>query len=58
MKFEGRKLYKHSQSKDIYLVQLPKLVCQDMKLTKDDTLDLDYVDGKIILTKTEAESNG
>lgn len=58
MKFESRKLYSHGQSKEIFLLQIPKLVCQDLGLTKDTLMDVYYEDGNIIIKKKETEVNG
>lgn len=58
MKFESRKLYHHGQNKDIFLMQIPKMVCQDMGLTKDTLIDVYYDNGSIIIKKKETEVNG
>lgn len=51
MIFESRKLYKHGQNKEVFLLQIPKLVCQDMGLTENTLVNLDYDKDKIIITK-------
>lgn len=53
MIFESRKLYSHGQNENIFLLQIPKLVAQDMQLSKDTLVSLDYRDGKIIIEKQE-----
>lgn len=55
MKFESRKLYKHGQNKEVVLLQIPKLICQNMGLTSDTLVDLDYSDDKIIISKVESK---
>lgn len=57
MKFESRKLYKHGQNKEVVLLQIPKLVCQDMGLTSDTLVDLNYTDNTIIISKAQQETN-
>ncbi|MCM1003359.1 MAG: hypothetical protein NC408_03345 [Candidatus Gastranaerophilales bacterium] len=51
MKFESRKLYAHGQNDKVFLLQIPKLICTDMGLTKDTLVDMEYNDGQIIITK-------
>lgn len=53
MKFESRKLYAHGQNASIFLLQIPKMICQDMGLTKESIVDIEYVDGKMIISKVE-----
>lgn len=55
MKFKNRKLYPHGQNTSVYTIQLPKLVCEDMGLTKEDLIDIDYDDGIIVISKAEKE---
>ena len=53
MIFESRSLYKHPQVEDIYSVQIPKVVCQNMGLTKGVKVDIAYEDNKVVITKHE-----
>lgn len=53
MKFKGRKVYANGSTKSVYLMQIPKVVCEDMKLSRDTLIDVEYIDGKIIITKQE-----
>lgn len=55
MKFENRKLYPHGQNTGVFLLQIPKLVCQDMNLTRESIVDVDYSDGKIIVSLAKQE---
>lgn len=55
MKFESRKLYPHGQNAGVFLLQIPKLIASDMQLTKDTLVNVDYVDGKIIISKVETK---
>jgi len=55
MKFESRKLYKHGQNKEVVLLQIPKLICQDMGLTSDTLVDLNYKDNTIIISKVKED---
>lgn len=58
MIFESRKLYKHGQNKEVVLLQIPKMICQDMGLTSDTLVDLNYKDNTIIISKVkEATDN-
>jgi len=53
MKFRHRKLYRHSQNKSICLLQIPKIICEDLELTTNNIVDIDYEDKKIIISKAE-----
>ena len=55
MKFEKRKLYAHGQNASIVMMSIPKLVCEDMQLTKDTLVDLDYqpAEKKVVITISE-----
>ena len=53
MKFKNRKLYPHASNKTIFTMQIPKVICEDMGLTKDTEIEIDYVDGKFIVSKQE-----
>lgn len=55
MKFENRKLYSHGQNKGIFLLQIPKVISNDMGLTKDSILTIEYKDDKFIVTKDEKQ---
>lgn len=55
MKFKDRKLYSHGQNNGIFLLSLPKVICDDMGLTKDTLICIDYVDNKVIISKQEEE---
>lgn len=58
MKFESRKLYSHGQNEGVFLLSIPKLICQNMNLTKDTLITLDYNETKnsITIKKMEAMS--
>jgi len=56
MKFENRKLYPHGQNSGVFLLQIPKLICQDMQLTRDSIVDVDYSDNKIIVSLSNKET--
>lgn len=53
MKFKNRKVYANGTNKSVFLMQIPKVVCEDMQLSKDSIIDVEYIDGKIIITKQE-----
>lgn len=53
MKFKGRKVYANGGNKNVFLMQIPKVICEDMQLSKDSIIDVEYIDGKIIITKQE-----
>lgn len=51
MMFESRSLYAHGQNQGVYLIQIPKMICNDMQLTKDTKVNIEYNDNKIIIEK-------
>ena len=53
MKFESRKLYSHGQNDKVFLIQIPKLICEDMGLTKDTPIDILYDHEQIVIRKTD-----
>lgn len=53
MKFESRKLYAHGQNDKVFLLQIPKLICKDMGLTKDTLVNMEYKNGQIVIRKVE-----
>lgn len=53
MKFENRKLYAHAQNSGVFLLQIPKLIVQDMQLSKETEVNIEYSDGMMIITKKE-----
>ena len=53
MKFESRKLYPHGQNDKVFLIQIPKLICEDMGLTKDTPIDILYDNEQIVIRKTD-----
>lgn len=53
MKFESRKLYAHGQNDKVFLLQIPKLICEDMGLTKDTLVNMEYKNGQIVIRKVE-----
>ena len=53
MKFESRKLYSHGQNDKVFLIQIPKLICEDMRLTKDTPIDILYDNEQIVIRKTD-----
>lgn len=55
MKFESRKLYSHGQNDKVFLIQIPKLICEDMGLTKDTPIDIVYDNKKITIEKADIE---
>lgn len=55
MKFENRKLYSHGQNKGIFLLQIPKVISNDMGLTKDSSLLIEYKDDKMVIIKEEMQ---
>lgn len=55
MKFSKRKLYAHGQNKSICLLQIPKLICENLSLTSEDFVDIDFSDDKIVITKYSSE---
>jgi hypothetical protein len=58
MKFRNRKFYKHGVSKNIYLIQIPLQVCEDMGISKELLYDLEYKNGTIIVKLAEDNENG
>lgn len=53
MKFKGRKVYQNGGNKNVFLMQIPRLICDDMGLTKDSIIDIDYDNGEMKVTKQE-----
>lgn len=55
MKFKSRKLYAHGQNPNIFTLQIPKVVCEDMSLSKDTLVDI-YYEGNMIRIEKASES--
>ena len=51
-----RNIYENGGNKSVFLMQIPKLICTDMGLTKDSMINIEYENGKMIVTKAEPES--
>ena len=45
MKFKGRKVYQNGGNKNVFLMQIHRLICDDMGLTKDSIINIDYENG-------------
>lgn len=54
MIFKNRKLYPHGQNKNIYLIQIPKVICDDLELKRDSKVCLSY-DNKTMEMKLQVE---
>ena len=57
MIFKNRKLYAHGQKTGLFIMQIPKLVCDTLNLTKDTLIELDFneADGTMTIKKQEPE---
>ena len=50
-----RKIYENGGNKTVFQMQIPKIICEDMGLTKDSLIRVEYENGKMIVTKAEQE---
>ena len=48
-----RKIYENGGNKTVFQMQIPKIICEDMGLTKDSLIRVEYENGKMIVTKAE-----
>lgn len=57
MKFKNRKLYAHGQNPNVFILQIPKMICEDMSLSKDTPVDIYYEGSTIRIEKSTEEQN-